>query len=442
MPSIAGIKEIFKYTPINQAIMLQGIHGIGKSEIIKQIFEKDGYIVTTLFLGQNDVGDIIGLPDRTEVEFRYNGKTVRQKITEFCPPKWWPRQDDAKMVILMDEFNRGKPEVYQCVFDMVLNRKLNNLCLPKETRIIAAINPSGDNYNYDVIDLDPALLDRFNVYDFKPTADEWVDYAIESKHNKYVIGFIIKNKQHLDPPPRHNNSSGSVVSNADLNVSMTSILPSRRSWTRVSDIMNATKGIEKIQDGKLLQDMLMGIVGTSVAVMFMQYIRESSHNISGAKVVTGWSEELKQTIRLFDHAEIVSLNKEVSIYIDENEAVLLDCGSKEASKYCDNVTKYLNTIAIELRANFVDLLTTAQNANKTWPRKLMNANGKAITTISVDVINGKSDHDKKVAEMISEQKDSEESAYKEDFNKESSDIKDNDDDDFGDISSEIDDLTK
>jgi MoxR-like ATPase len=51
---------------------------------------------------------------------------------------------------------------------MVLNRKLKGLSLPEHTRIVSAMNPIGDEYDYDLRNFDPALYDRFNVYTFIP----------------------------------------------------------------------------------------------------------------------------------------------------------------------------------------------------------------------------------------------------------------------------------
>lgn len=443
MPNIAEFKQIIKHTPIDQALMLIGIHGVGKSEIIKQMFEEQGYGVITLFLGQNDVGDIVGLPDRTEVEFTYGGKKMMKKITEFCPPKWWPRDDKAKMIVFLDEFNRGKPEVYQCIFDMVLNRKLNGLPLPEETRIIVAMNPSGDDYNYDVIDLDPALWDRFNVYNFKPSSEEWIDYAIKSKHHKLVIGFINKHKEFLDPPSRfkNGNATGGSSSNLDLQVSSDNIYPSRRSWTRVSKILQHTIGIEKNEE--LLTTMLMGIVGTGATGAFRHYIKESTKNITAGKIVTGWDNDVSVAVRLLNNVEVTSLNKEIAIYLSENENVLFDASSaKEAGKYATNVGYYLKAINIEIAANFIDLLMAANKERCKWPDKLMRLNGNMIANLLHDVTVGKSEHDKKVAQMVNEDKESQESSYKESEDFGDTKKPDDDEDGFDDISSEIDDLTK
>ena len=93
--NIKELKFLFEVTPPDQAIMLEAIHGIGKSEFIKSYWESRGYKVIILFCSQMaDAGDLIGLPDRIDV----NGI----KTTIFCQPYWWPKVNE-KVVIFLDE---------------------------------------------------------------------------------------------------------------------------------------------------------------------------------------------------------------------------------------------------------------------------------------------------------------------------------------------------
>ena len=99
---IKTLKKIIKLTPTDQAIGIEGKHGIGKSEIIAQILLEDGYKLITLFVGQMaDAGDAIGLPDKIEATFRIRQEdgTITEevgKITKFAPPAWWPQSLDQR----------------------------------------------------------------------------------------------------------------------------------------------------------------------------------------------------------------------------------------------------------------------------------------------------------------------------------------------------------
>lgn len=158
------LQQLLQATPAAQNVMLVGKHGIGKSEILTAFFASKGQRVVTLFLGQmSDPGDLIGLPTKNEA----TGKT------DFMPPYWFPT-DGKPIVLFLDELNRARPEVLQTVMDLTLNRRLAGRALPQGSRVIAAVN---DGEEYQLTDLDPALVSRFNIYQFRPTAEEWLLWA-------------------------------------------------------------------------------------------------------------------------------------------------------------------------------------------------------------------------------------------------------------------------
>jgi hypothetical protein len=379
--------NILEMTPEDQAIMLVGIHGIGKSEYVKKYFESRGYAVIMLFLGQMaDAGDLIGLPDRTIVTFSYDGKEVSQKITEFCPPKWWPRDNNTKLVLFLDEFNRGKPEVYQCVMDMALNRQLNGLKLPEQTRIIAAINPLDDKFGYQVTELDPALLDRFNVYGFAPSRKEWIYWAIDNKVHKLIIGFIAKfGVMHLDPP-----------SNGKMGV----VYPSRRSWVRLSNIIKKNPKILSEEDFITLRDISAGIVGEAASSAFYAFIKEQKKGIHPGRIVTAWDNDIEKKVKSLNNQDLLMLNAELALHLEEEEEQYFGDmespeGKKQRDKYSYNVWQYLKSVPREIMADFYDYVSDATiEHKKTWPDKLLSSNISGLVNGFIDILHGKSTEEK------------------------------------------------
>lgn len=374
--SLEQLKPILEYTPIDQPILLVGIHGIGKSEFIKEYYTKHGYGIITLFLGQaQDAGDLIGLPDRSEVEFCYGEKILKRKITEFCPPVWWPRDDHAKIVLFLDEFNRGKQEIYQCIMDMALNRRLNGLDLPPATRIIAAMNPLDDEYGYQVTEIDPALWDRFNVYGFSPMAKEWIRWAIDKKIHKNVIGFITKHNHELDPP---------------ANGRMGVVYPSRRSWERVSTILKNNPKILNEEDLVILRDLLTGIVGAAATTKFYTYVKENNRGLNPGKIITAWDKKLEEYVKNMSNQDRLALNAELAIHLEENEKDYFDvAGSKQREKYAYNVYQYLKTVPREIMGDFYNLLGDATtNHNKTWGKKLIKSNIHGLVSDFLTIYHG------------------------------------------------------
>lgn len=300
--------QILRNTPPEQNIMLVGGHGIGKSQIIKSFYETEKNMpLICFFLGQmSDPGDLIGL-------MQINKKTGR---SEFLPPYWWP-EGNQPVVLFLDELNRARPEILQSVMDLTLNRTLASKSLPAGSIIISAIN-SGDMYQ--VTDLDPALISRFNIYEFAPTHEDWIVWANQKNLDKRVIHFIQKQPNFLD--------STNEFSNADevleLGLEKT---PDRRAWQRVSDLI---QNVDKID--ALYIKIIAGIVGISASVNFKRSIKEIA-KIDVEKVLFHFDEELLSGLKLQDY---ILGNEDILLFINKD-----DYDKKKKSVLITNLTKYI-----------------------------------------------------------------------------------------------------
>lgn len=239
------LETLLEVTPSWQNIMLTGRHGIGKSQILTNYFEAKGMRVVALFLGQmSDPGDLLGLPTKDEA----TGKTT------FMPPYWFP-VDGQPVVLFLDELNRARPEILQTVMDLVLNRKLAGRLLPEGSRIISACN---DGDEYQLTDLDPALVSRFNIYTFRPTVEEWLLWATRKGLDERVTAFIQANPELLDRSSDTKEEQGLEKD------------PDRRAWEKVARVM------DNISDPKQVhQKIVAGIVGVQAAAkLFLSLQKE------------------------------------------------------------------------------------------------------------------------------------------------------------------------
>ena len=239
------LETLLEVTPSWQNILLAGRHGIGKSQILTNYFESKGMRVVVLFLGQiSDPGDLLGLPNKDET----TGKTT------FMPPYWFP-MDGHPIVLFLDELNRARPEILQTVMDLVLNRKLAGHILPEGSRIISACN---DGDEYQLTDLDPALVSRFNIYTFRPSVEEWLLWAMRKKLDERVIKFIQANPELLD-------RSGDTKEEQGLEKD-----PDRRAWEKVA------RTLENIPTPMPVhQKIVAGIVGVQAASkLFLSFQKE------------------------------------------------------------------------------------------------------------------------------------------------------------------------
>lgn len=322
--TINELENILERTPATHNLMLVGRHGIGKSEILTEYFRKKGMDVVILMLGQmSDAGDLIGLPRKNEV----TGKT------EFMPPYWWPA-DGKPIVLFLDELNRARPEMLQSVMDLCLNRKLAGRSLPAGSRLISAVN-YGDEYQ--LTDLDPALVSRFNIVSFRPSVEEWLIYAGKTNHDHRVVEFIENNRIWLDKDPDAREGEDTGI---DKGVD-------RRAWTRVSDIIKGREVLDAL-DTKLISS----IVGPKAASAFLASIRKK---VSGLDVLNNffkYEDELKKE----EIHQLSAVSEGIFRHLE-----ISDVPQKHVQKFADNMEKYFSLLSKtkkEACAHFCSLFTS------------------------------------------------------------------------------------
>lgn len=270
--------EVLKVTPPEQNIMLAGKHGIGKSQIITDYFTKKKLKVVTLFLGQmSDPGDLIGLP-------HYDESTG---LTTFSPPYWFPI-DGKPIVLFLDELNRARPEILQTIMDLALNKKLAGRPLPQGSRIVSAVN-AGDEYQ--LTDLDPALVSRFNIYTFNPSSDEWLKWAAKKGFDSRILHYIKLKPNRLDCYR---------VDEEESNLTKT---PDRRAWEKVNDILKSIPELKPVHN-----KIPTGVVGELTAVDFITTESTREKNKVSALDILEKGEEVFIKLfpyQIFEYSEII-----------------------------------------------------------------------------------------------------------------------------------------
>jgi len=317
------LKRILDLTPASQNIMLVGKHGIGKSQILETYFTKKGMKVVPLFLGQmSDPGDLIGLLNKNEA----TGKT------EFMPPYWFPT-DDKPIVLFLDELNRARPEVLQTIMDLALNRTLAGKKLPAGSRIISAVNAGEE---YQLTDLDPALVSRFNVFEFVPTESEWLLWAEENGIDKRIISFISENPHMLD---------GADLKSEDMGLEKS---PDRRGWARLSEVISGTANIT---DDIVFKKIAAGIVGMAAATKF---ISDLSNNkiLSAVDILEGDFDKLSKALSKYDTPEFAVINESLFRYIESKSY-----SKDKTATIAANLSKYFGYLAIEQKTEAIGHFT-------------------------------------------------------------------------------------
>ena len=270
--NISQLTKAIKYLPTRKSILLKGTHGIGKTEWVSSMAEKLGLKLVIWHASHAaDAGDITGLPFRITETDPETGKTY--EVTRFAKPQWMIQ--NKPVLLLLDEINRGLSIALNAIMQLTNNGTYDDISLPEGSRIFACINPEEDG-KYDVGTMDAAQLDRFAIYDFLPTVEEWLEWAVKKGLDFRVTGYIQSHPTNLDPYT--NLELVKSVQGKDCGV-----LPSRRCWEQVSDTIK-NGDVDKVWEGtegtKLLTEIVAGLVGSGAALDFISYFKAQGNALS------------------------------------------------------------------------------------------------------------------------------------------------------------------
>ncbi len=134
-------------------VMLIGKHGTGKTQSIMDIVKEMGWKMKYYSCATLDpYTDLVGVPVPRKVDG--SDKETLKMIR--------PIEIDDADIIFFDELNRADPKVQNAVLEIIQFGTINGERLTNLKCCWAAINPPDEGYEVD--ELDPALLDRFDVF--------------------------------------------------------------------------------------------------------------------------------------------------------------------------------------------------------------------------------------------------------------------------------------
>jgi len=299
--TIKHFTEAAIHIPHNISVMVCGEHGIGKSEIIKQLCSElhsrecrtDEFRYLDRRLSQMTEGDLLGLP------------IIEGPSTKFLPPDFILEACNYPCYLMLDELNRATPGVMAAVFQLALDRELNGYKLHPKTRVYTAINTGSV---YTVNDIDPALLDRFWVINLKPSVPEWITWAKDRLHPSMVSFFKASNySKFLDP--------GKEIEEGEVSTS-------RRSWVRLDSVLKSS-GLYEQPEKSAFFTIVYGFVGTEAAVAFTSHVKTKS-NFTPDDVLTSWSSKKDEFSKLNNQTLVLQLISEVHKSLFEYKYTLDD----------------------------------------------------------------------------------------------------------------------
>jgi len=269
---ISTFKFLAPQLPAKDAILMRGPTGIGKSFLAADLAKELGLPMIDVRGSTMDESKVTGIPDF--IASKEHG------VATFVLPSWFVRACKEPCVILLDEINRSMPQVMPAFFQVVLDRSLGNdaggmpMQLHPESRVVACGNFGSE---YDVTQVDPALLRRFWTQDIECTNEDWIIWA-KGKLDEVLIDFIRQNPIHLRVDP--------AGQDADK------VLPTPASWHKLDGALAGIKGwAPKDLAGSNRPDGFYGLcdgyIGKEATIAFCEFISKYERVITAEMVLNG-----------------------------------------------------------------------------------------------------------------------------------------------------------
>jgi len=280
MAKFSELKEAVVNVALSGGVpFIRGLHGIGKSEMMEGIAEEIGnrlnkdvvfHIIDAAHLKE---GEITGMPITTVDKVtgqKINDYTLYHVFNEIMKES----QEGQISVLAVDEVNRTELTVFNELMPIILAKRVQETQLPDSLYIIAAGNPEditqykGATEDYNVRPMDPALKDRFFIFDLEVDSMEWLKWATTSKRvDMDVVEYISEYSNMLH-----------FLSNKEVN-------PTPRGWVLFSDAYRTIK--KYVKDPDELENTVIlvggGKIGTDAATNFVRFLRESKNPLLKVK---------------------------------------------------------------------------------------------------------------------------------------------------------------
>jgi len=322
------------------SVIVEGDHGIGKSESVYSFAKNNDFHVEPLFLSHQEVADLIGIPTMEK-------DSSNQALTTWSKPIWLHRMEEAaksgkRCILFLDELNRAQTDVRQAALQLVLDKQIHEHTLPKtvvngvafDTFVVAAVNPADGFYQVD--ELDPALLDRFLHFKLHVNADSWLDWASNNDIHKTIIAYISNSKDKL------------YVKDENA-----PIFPTPRSWAKLSELLKSFED-KNIENQELMYNLIAGKIGHTVGAQFLTYYKENSVIVTVGDVEKLVNKEYPKLAKKHGEGSLAAVDataKKVGKLIEDLEIPLLkELSSNMFDTYMNDTGKVKFADAIPLIA--------------------------------------------------------------------------------------------
>lgn len=292
--------------------LLIGKHGVGKSELLEQAADELEVQYICRDLSLMEPPDLIGMPK------------LEGGVTRFFPPSFLPT--GGKGILVFEELNRCPSYMRAPCLQLLTARCLNDYRLPPGWLPCAAINPNED---YEVQDLDPALLSRFVKLEVVPDRKLWLYWAERNSINEDVLRYV--------------NSDSKIFKDT-----------SPRDWVMASKVL---KEVTSKTPKTVVQAALSGIVGRERATAWLAFLKGGPKIPSFAELLEDYKKNYqKQVVQWRDNGQVDILDN--LVYSTKVHLQSIDQASEftKDKKLVENFVQFMKDIPQDLKEDLEDFL--------------------------------------------------------------------------------------
>lgn len=240
-------------------ICIWGLHGIGKTEMVRDAALKRGYKFVYIAPAQfEEMGDLVGMP-------KIETDNLGNSITRLIPPSWVPNEE-GEGIFLIDDVNRADDRILRGIMQLLQNYELVSWKMPKKWLIILTANPDGGDYS--VTTMDDAMLTRMIHVTMEFDVKSWAKWAEQAQVDSRGIDFVLTYPEIV---------SGDRTTPRSL----------VQFFDAISTIKNLKEDLEMV---KMLGD---GCLDRQTTVAFMNFINMDMSKLIGAEEILN-STDFKQ----------------------------------------------------------------------------------------------------------------------------------------------------
>lgn len=280
-----------------KTIMIFGPPGIGKSYAVEQTAKEIGREYIPLSLGRLEAYDIKG------------ALQPKDRFVSWLPPEFWVKikELNGKCIVHFDEFTIAHRDIQGAILDIILQKRVDNLELPKKTLFVISGNLGGDDGTF-AISISSALTGGRGLI-FKiipPTLEEWIEYQ---KPIQPIKDFLIANPEALYSGPKGPFEPWACP----------------RSWSALDDLIK--EYMQKYKEINLNQELINyaeALLDTTVFIEFKKFL--DSEFIDVIKLLDFDKEEFEKFKRIQPYQQTNVLLKSADILLKKYSKIdgLLD----------------------------------------------------------------------------------------------------------------------